>query len=33
MNKINNKNMEVICDKEILESEIFDFGYTIRNYG
>lgn len=33
MNKINNKNMEVICDKEILESEIFDFGDTIGNYG
>ena len=25
--------MEVICDKEVLESEIFDFGDTIRNYG
>jgi superfamily II DNA/RNA helicase len=33
MNKINNKNMEVICDKEVLESEIFDFGDTIGNYG
>ena len=31
--KINIKNMEVICDKEVLESEIFDFGDTIRNYG
>ena len=25
--------MEVICDKEVLESEIFDFGDTIGNYG